>query len=358
MSAVQDRLSNEAEDAGQPASRRLGGRVRSLVREGGALAPGVLLASAIAGAAFAAHEVPVLSRFSPIILAIVAGMAIRSAFGARPRAQAGLAFSAKRLMRLAIVLLGLQLTVAQVGGIGLTGVLIIAASLVATFAFTTWAGRLLGVDPKLAQLVAAGTSICGASAVAATNAVTRADDEDVAYAIACVTAFGSIAMFVYPLLAGPLGLDAHAYGLWAGASIHEVAQVVAAAFDNGPQSGEAGVVAKLTRVMMLAPLVAALSWAAAARRAGSGAAGKAPAPWFVLGFVAMVGLNSLTPIPAEAKQLAGAATTVLLTVALAAMGLGADVSKLKAKGARPFLLGLASTLFISCLALALVKLAG
>ena len=356
MSAVQDQLSNLAEGSDDRVDGRRDEPARGLVRAGAALAPGVLLAGAIAGCAFAAREIPVLSSFSPIILAIVAGMTIRSVFCMPARAQAGIAFAAKRLMRLAIILLGLQLTVGQVVGIGLSGVIVIAASLGATFAFTSWMGRLLGVDPKLAQLVAAGTSICGASAIAATNAVTRADDEDVAYAIACVTAFGSIAMFAYPLLAGPLGLDAHAYGLWAGASIHEVAQVVAAAFDNGPQSGEAGVVAKLTRVMMLAPMVAALSMVAARR--ADGVSGKAPAPWFVLGFVAMVALNSVAPIPEDARSVAGAATTALLTVALAAMGLGADMSKLKAKGAGPLALGLASSLFIACFALALVKFMG
>lgn len=353
MSAIEDRvsISTPAPSAGKAWN------VGSFLRAGGALAPGLLLAATIAAATFAARLIPGLGSFSPIILAIVIGMAVRNLFGAPAWAKAGLAFSGKRLMRLAIVLLGLQLTFGQVVDIGATGVLLIAATLVATFLFTTWAGGKLGVEPKLTQLIAAGTSICGASAIAAANAVTRADDEDVAYAIACVTAFGTIAMLAYPMLAGPLGLDAHAYGLWAGASIHEVAQVVAAAFDNGAQSGEAGVVAKLTRVMMLAPVIAAMSYMAV-RRAGAGSAGKAPAPWFVLGFIAMVGLNSLMPIPAEAKSVAATATTVMLTIALAALGMGADISKLRSKGARPFLLGLASFAFIACVSLALVKLVG
>ncbi len=146
-------------------------------------------------------------------------------------------------------------------------------TLLATFTFTTWMGHWLGVEPKLAQLIAAGTSICGASAVIATNTVTKAHDEDVAYAVACVTVFGSIAMFVYPLLPGLLHLDPHAFGLWSGASIHEIAQVVAAAFQDGQQAGQFGTIAKLSRVMMLAPVVIGLG--VMATRGAKGAARRA-----------------------------------------------------------------------------------
>ncbi len=130
--------------------------------------------------------------------------------------------------------------------------------MLATFAFTIWTGKWLGVAPKLAQLIAAGTSICGASAVIATNTVTSADDEDVAYSVACVTVFGSVAMFSYPLLRGLVHLDPQSFGLWAGASIHEIAQVVAAAFQDGQKAGEFGTIAKLSRVMLLAPMVIAI----------------------------------------------------------------------------------------------------
>ena len=124
-------------------------------------------------------------------------------------------------------------------------------------------------------MIAAGTSICGASAVIATNTVTKAHDEDVAYAVACVTVFGSIAMFVYPLLPGLLHLDPHAFGLWSGASIHEIAQVVAAAFQDGQQAGEFGTIAKLSRVMMLAPVVIGLGLMAARRQRRASAHGRA-----------------------------------------------------------------------------------
>ncbi|WP_374546894.1 YeiH family protein [Rhodoblastus sp.] len=321
--------------------------------------PGLALTAAIAAAAFGLRQLPGVATFSPMILAIVIGMGFHNLLGTPARAKAGVVFSLRRVLRFAIILLGLQLTAAQVAEVGAKGVAVIALTLVATFLFTTWLGRLIGVDRKLTQLIAAGTSICGASAVIATNTVTQAHDEDVAYAVACVTVFGSIAMFGYPLLQGALGLDAHAYGLWAGASIHEIAQVVAAAFQGGKQAGDFGTIAKLSRVMMLAPVVITLGVMAAqrARRAGHGHSNaKAPTPWFVLGFIALVGVNSVVTIPPEAKAAIVAATTFLLSMALAAMGLETDIAKLRAKGPRPFLLGLAAFIFIASFSLLLVKM--
>jgi hypothetical protein len=186
-----------------------------------------------------------------MILATLIGMALHNGFGTPAWAKPGVTFSLKRVLRLGIILLGLQLMASQVAQVGLAGVGVIAVTLVATLAFTKWLGHVMGVDAKLAELIGAGTSICGASAVIGTNTVTRGSEEDVAYAVACVTVFGSLSMLLYPLLPGLLHLSPAAFGLWSGASIHEIAQVVAAAFQDGDHSGEIGTVAKLTRVMML-----------------------------------------------------------------------------------------------------------
>jgi uncharacterized integral membrane protein (TIGR00698 family) len=325
--------------------------------------PGLLLTSAAATAAFAIRRLPGMTGFSPMILAILIGMLFHNAIGTPAWAKPGVTFSLRRLLRLAIILLGLQLTATQVVEVGGRGLGIIAATLLATFAFTVWMGRVLGVERKLAQLIAAGTSICGASAVIATNTVTNAHDEDVAYAVACVTVFGSIAMFAYPLLPGLLHLDPHGFGLWSGASIHEIAQVVAAAFQNGQKAGEFATVAKLSRVMLLAPMVIAigLSESRRARQHGTDAAAtstRPPMPRFVLGFVAMVGFSSAVSVPPEAKAWIVAVTTFLLSVALAAMGLETDIRKLTAKGFRPALLGTLAFLFIAGFSLVLIKLIG
>jgi uncharacterized integral membrane protein (TIGR00698 family) len=156
-----------------------------------------------------------------------------------------------------------------------------------------------------------------------------------------------------------LQLDPHHFGLWAGASIHEIAQVVAATFQQSREAGEFGTVAKLARVMMLAPVVIALGLLATRRARAMGAesgSAKVPMPWFAFGFVAMVILNSLVDVPHAAMSVIIPITTFLLTMALAAMGLETNIQKLRAKGLRPLLLGAAAFLFIASFSLMLVKL--
>ncbi len=322
--------------------------------------PGILLCAGIAAVSFALRWIPGVATFSPMIIAILIGIAWQNLLGTPVRAKSGIVFSMRRLLRLAIILLGLQLTVTQVIELGPMGLAIIIASVIATFLVTVWVGRLIGVAPGLTRLIAGGTSICGASAVVAVNTVVGASDEDVTYAVACVTIFGSIAMFAYPAMFPLLGLSPHAYGLWTGASIHEIAQVVAASFQAGKDAGDFGLISKLSRVMMLAPVVLGLGayLNAHAKRSGIGQQGqaKAPIPWFVLGFIALVVVNSVVSIPVTVRTEVGVATTFLLSMALAAMGLETNIGKLKARGLKPFLLGLIASLFIAAFSLLLVKL--
>jgi len=327
------------------------------------LLPGLLLTFILAAVAFELRSLLGITALSPLIVAIVLGMAFHNTIGTPGAFKPGVAFSMRRILRFAIVLLGLQLSFAPLIKVGTVGLAIIAVTLAATFVFTVWLGRRLGIDRKLAQLIAAGTSICGASAIIATNTVTRASDEDVAYAVACVTVFGSASMLLYPALEGLVQLAPHAFGLWAGASIHEIAQVVAAAFQNGTSSGHFGTIAKLSRVMLLAPTILALGYVSAKRLQTVGgdhvtpAMQRLPMPLFVLGFLAMMVFNSFDLIPQVDKTYLVQATTFFLTVALAAMGLETDFGKLRAKGWRPLLVGAGSWLFISAFSLVLIELA-
>jgi uncharacterized integral membrane protein (TIGR00698 family) len=327
------------------------------------LLPGLFLTFTIAAAALGIRNLLGITVLSPLIIAIVLGMTFRNTVGTPAAFKSGVNFSMRRILRFAIVLLGLQLSLSQVVGVGIVGITIIVLTLVGTFVFTVWLGNRFGIDHKLAQLIAAGTSICGASAIIATNTVTRASDEDVAYAVASVTVFGSAAILLYPALGGLLQLTPHAFGLWAGASIHEIAQVVAAAFQNGSEAGNFGTIAKLSRVMLLAPTILVLGYIAARHRqmvdAGLGKRSTRqalPKPWFIAGFVAMMLFNSLDLTPQKDKAYLVQTTTFLLAVALAGMGLETDFRKLKAKGWKPLLVGAGSWLFISVFSFCLIEL--
>ncbi|MDE2573087.1 MAG: YeiH family putative sulfate export transporter [bacterium] len=331
-----------------------------LPAEAGGVLPGLALTAAIAALAVWLHGFSPLGALSPLILAIALGTLVRNTIGTPAIAQPGVTFSLKRVLRLAIVLLGLQLSLVQVAQVGARGLIIVIGSLVATFLFTQWAGRRLGIDRRLAQLIAAGTSICGASAVIATNVVTEGRDEDVAYAVAMVTVFGGTSMFLYPLLPGVLHLSPQAFGVWAGASIHEIAQVVAAAFQDGKTAGEIATISKLTRVMMLAPVIVTLGMLAVSSRRKDEDGGAfdlraVPIPWFVLGFVVLIVVNSFDVIPQTLRAAVVSGNQFLLALALAAMGLETSVAKLRREGLRPFVLGALAWIFIAAFSLALVR---
>lgn len=321
-----------------------------------AIVPGLTLVATITAAAYGLRQVPGLSGLSPMISAIFIGIAFSSFTTVPAAAGPGVAFFGKGMLRLAIVLLGFQLTLGQLAEVGLVRMLALCALVAATFLATVGLGRLLGVNPGLARLLAAGTSICGASAIAAANAVHRTDDEDVAYAVACITVFGTAAMLAYPLLGQLAGLSPVDYGFWVGSSIHEVAQVVAAGFQHGDVAGEQGVVVKLSRVVLLAPLLIAMSVLTADR--SGGVSGKLAfsqiVPTFVIGFVLCMAINTLGLVPAPLKAAIVAITPIMLAAALGALGLGTRFSAVRARGMRPLLLAALASVFISAASLALL----
>lgn len=316
--------------------------------------PGVLFCAALAAVGYGLSRAQSVVPISPMMFAIGLAIAWSSAFGPPMWARAGNGFTLRRLLRLAIVLLGLQLTANDVGLLGVGAIALVFAAMVSTFFFTRWFGGVIGVDRGLSELIASGTAICGASAIVATNSVTRAPQEDVIYSVACVTFFGTLAMFLLPALYGPLGLSPLGYGVWAGGSIHEVAQVVAAGFQVGPSEGEAAMVAKLLRVAAMAPMIL---WLGAMQK-GKGDGPAPPIPWFVVGFAALIIVNSALDVPVALRQGAQLVTVFLLTMSLAALGLETDLRKLRLKGPRPLALGAAGWVCIMSLMLAGVWLLG
>ncbi len=316
------------------------------------LLPGLALAVAVAVAAYYVRKIPGLAVFSPMILAILIGMAVANLAPLPAACSGGLAFAMRPVLRAAIVLLGLRITLGDLAALGWQSLACLAVGLVATFVVTARIGRAMGLARETAELVAAGTAVCGASAIVAMNAVTGGRREDVAHAVATVTLFGTLSMFLLPALAPLLHLSPASFGLWAGASIHEVAQVVGAGFQGGPEAGEVATVAKLARVAMLAPLVFAVGFL---RGRGVEATSRPPFPWFVAGFLAMVVVGSVLHPDRAMLAAAGDLTTVLFTVALAAMGLMVDVRALLRDGWKPMALGAVSWLFVTGFALLWVE---
>ncbi len=333
---------------------------------GGGAVTGFAIAAAITAVAIAVNRT-LLPLLSPLVTAMLLGIAVRYTIGIRAEWRPGIAVAMKKMLRLAIVLLGAQVTLAEILAIGPATLASVIGGLAATMAVTLWLGRVLGVDRALTALIATGTSVCGASAILAANTVAGGKDEDVAYSLAVITLFGTLCLLLFPLLIGPLGLTPIAFGIWSGAAIHEVAQVVGTAFQAGDTAGQVGTVAKLARVLCLAPVVLFLGWwmmrsrknDAGARDTADGTAkgaGVVPTPWFVFGFLALVVLGSAGGIPAMARTASSQITPVLLTLSLAAMGMEADLRRIKARGLRPLALGALSTLFIAGFTLALVLL--
>jgi uncharacterized integral membrane protein (TIGR00698 family) len=314
-----------------------------------AILPGLALSAGLAVVAVVLCRWIGIQALNPVVVALVLGVAVRQWLGVSPRLTPGVAFSVRPVLRAAIVLLGLQVTPVQLLSIGGGALLLAILSVALTLPFTIWLGDRLGVQPALSQLIGAGTGICGASAVVATNEVAGGDKEDVAYALAVVTLFGTVALILYPIIGLGLGFDPRVFGLWTGSSIHEVVQAVGAASAGGAEAAEIGTITKLARVVLLAPAILALGfWI---RRAAGPTKTKAPVPWFAFGFLALVAVGGTGLVPADAVWLSRQIVPLMMATAVAALGLGIELSALRKRGARPLALGGLATLFIGALGL-------
>jgi uncharacterized integral membrane protein (TIGR00698 family) len=317
--------------------------------------PGLAASFAIALAAIGVRNASGLAALNPVVVALVVGIGLRAAFGLAPTLRPGIAAAVRPVLRAAIVLLGLQVTLGALLALGGGSLLVALVVVATTLPFTIWLGRRMGVEPALCVLIGTGTAICGASAIVAANQVARGRDGDVAYALAIITLCGTAAMLLWPLLAGPLGLDARGFGLWAGASVHEVVQAVGAAAAGGEEATRAGTVMKLARVFLLAPTVLALGWLPMHRVGGAGAA-RVAMPWFALGFLAMVGLGSAGVVPDAIVDLSRVAVPFMMAASVAALGLSTDLRDLRLRGSAPLVLGIASSIFIATVAYIGVRL--
>lgn len=338
------------------------------------LAPGLAVVAVATVVVLAGSRI--VPTVSPLVVALVLGAVAGSVVvgrARRPRTAArlaglrpGIAWTTTTVLRTGVVLLGLQLSVPEVLALGWRGLLVVTTTLVVTFAGTLALGRLLRVPRATSLLVATGFSICGAAAISAmqgvvarpgrTPAQVREDDDAVATALALVTVYGTLAIVALPWLAGLLHLDDAQAGLWIGASVQEVAQVVTAAGTVSAAALATATVAKLARVALLAPIVTGAGLVAARTGAPGGRTRVAPVPWFVVGFLVAVGLRSAGVVPQPVLDAGSALMTVAFVAAMFALGLGVDVPRLVRTGRRALVLGALSAAVVTTTSLAAVLL--
>ncbi|MGW4931341.1 YeiH family protein [Agromyces sp. NPDC004153] len=320
--------------------------------------PGLAVAASAALVAWLVHlavpAVPILT--AAVALGILVGQVPALQPALAGRLAPGLQLAARRLLRLGIVLLGLKLSLVDIAGLGWITIATTIAVVVLTFAGTIGLGRALGLPGHQPVLVASGFAICGASAIGAMGATVRARDEEQAVPVALVTLCGTLAIAVLPALWHPLGLSATGFGHWVGAGVHDVGQVVATAQLAGPAALAVAVVVKLTRVLMLAPMVAIT--AAVERRRAIEPAGPRPpiVPLFIAGFLAAVLLNSFVPLPEWLLTGADVVQTAFLATALFALGASIRVVELVHTGWRALVVGLTSWVLVAALAYGAVLL--
>lgn len=315
--------------------------------------PGLVVAAVAVVVAVGVHllvpAVPLLSVC--VVLGIAAGQvpAVRSLLDGV--LAPGIALSARRLMRIGIVLLGLKLSLIDVAGLGWATFLSTVAIVLASFGGTWLLGKLFRLPGHEPLLLATGFAVCGASAIGAMSGVVRARTSEQAAPIALVTLCGTLAIFVLPVFWHPLGLDALQFGHWVGAGVHDVGQVVATAQLAGSGALAVALVVKLTRVLMLAPMVAVAAVVERRRAATSGATRPPIVPLFVAGFVAAILVRTFLPVPDVVLAAADGVQTILLAMALFALGAGVNLRRLLTTGWRALAVGLLAWLLIAVLAL-------
>jgi uncharacterized integral membrane protein (TIGR00698 family) len=299
------------------------------------------------------------------VIAIVGGMMISLVKRPSGRLKPGIAFTSKRVLQAAIVVLGFGLSLGQVLSTGARSLPVLLGTLVMALGMAVLAGRLLGLRADLRTLIGVGTAICGASAIAATDAVIDADEADVSYAVATIFTFNVVAVLLYPTLGHAFGFSQHTFGLWAGTAINDLSSVVAASTTYGHAAASYGVIVKLTRTLAIIPICLGLvAWRGWRRKAPTGASSggridlSRVLPMFVVTFVAAVVVNTVGLVPTDWHHALSDISTWMITAALAAIGLSTDIGHIRRTGFRPLALGAILWVTVGLASLGLQALTG
>lgn len=318
------------------------------------LAPGVLLSALVAViAVFGAPHVARVAPIPPMVLALIVGIMLNPV-AVNPHFQPGMTFCVKQLLRWAVALLGLRIALGDIAALGISTAIVIVVSMAITILSGFLFARLFGLPAPYGALAGSGTAVCGASAALATATVLpeyKGKDADVIFVVIAVNALATLAMVFYPPLATALGFDQHVTGIFLGATIHDVAQVVGAGYAVSDAVGNAAVIVKLFRVFLLLPVVLGVGWWFA--RAGATAnAARVPVPVFAFVFLALCIVNSVLPTTALAPLYGGVkswlveASTDGLLIAISALGLGTSLSSVTKLGWRHMVTVIGTTVVI------------
>lgn len=302
-----------------------------------------------------------LGALAPIvggpIFAIVLGMVARAVMGLDPILSQGTTFASKKVLQASIVLLGGSLSLGQVWKTGVDSLGVMLVSLGVGLVTAILMGKVLRVPWRLGSLIGVGTSICGASAIAAVAPVIQADEDEVAYGISTVFLFNLIAVFVFPLLGRVTGLDDWAFGLWAGTAINDTSSVVAAGYSWSQQAGTYATIVKLARTSMIVPV--ALGFALWSTRNSLKTIAEVKIgkiiPWFIVWFLVASVLNSFGLLGNALPDALSSMGKFGITMALAAVGLGVDFRKMRATGFKPVVLGLITWATVAVISLAQIR---
>jgi uncharacterized integral membrane protein (TIGR00698 family) len=320
------------------------------------LLPGLILAVALAALAIVLAELPAIrnaTHVSALLFVILLGMLVRSVVPIPAATAPGLRMAQRPILRWAVAGLGFRLSLGELWRIGAPALVVVAVSTALALGFGWWIAARLGVPRKLGILLGVGGAICGASAVVAADSVVQGEKRDAPVALAVITLLGTIGIVIYPLLYHALGMTPFVYGVWDGASLHEMAQVVAAGFGVSDEAARVATVVKLARIALLAPVVLLLAADLRRHHQQAGAAHVAPVPWFLVLFLVFAVINSIGVLPAPWLDALRRADLWLLCVGMAGVGLQTGFHDVREAGIRPIAAATLQWVFLAAVSLAL-----
>lgn len=326
---------------------------------------GLVLAGALAGVARVLTS-PLPNAISEVTVGILLGLLFANTVGIPSGWGGGVKLAVGVPLRIGIVLLGARLTFDDLLATGASSLVVILVCVAFAFALVMALGRILGLPMRLTTLIAVGTAICGNSAIIATAPAIEAKEADVTFAVATITAFGTLALLTYPVIGHVWGLEDRLFGHWVGVAINDTSQVTAAGFAYSTSAGESATIVKLTRNLLIGPAIVLIGAAYGSVRTGHERSGAGPrhrlrpvtlVPAFVIGFVVLAVANTLGWIPTPMGALSQEGSRALILVALVAVGLSTNLRQLRSVGVRPLYVGLSASAALAVLALTLLSAA-